>query len=55
MYELAIHEDIQRKARESVNEVLRKHGNKLTYEAVNDMQFLEQCVNGKTDLKRHSV
>lgn len=47
MYELSVNEDIQAKARESVKDVLKKHGNKLTYESVNEMDYLEQCVNGK--------
>lgn len=52
MYELSINEDIQRKARESVMEVLKKHGNTMTYEAVNEMDYIEQCVN--ETLRRHS-
>jgi cytochrome P450 family 6 len=47
MYELSVNEDIQDKARESVKDALEKHGNKLTYESVNEMDYLEQCVNGK--------
>lgn len=52
MYELSINTDIQRKARDSVKGVLKKHGNKLTYEAVNEMQYLEQCVNGELCILR---
>lgn len=52
MYELSINEDIQRKARESVREVLKKHGNEMTYEAVNEMDYIEQCVNEA--LRKHS-
>ncbi|KAG4072089.1 hypothetical protein HA402_015588 [Bradysia odoriphaga] len=52
MYELSINEDIQRKARESVIKVLEKHGNEYTYEAVNDMEYVEQCIN--ETLRLHS-
>lgn len=52
MYELSINEEIQRKARESVKEVLKRHGNNLTYEAVNEMNYVEQCVN--ETLRKHS-
>lgn len=45
MYELAIEEHIQKKVRESVQKVLKKHENKLTYESVSEMDYLEQCVN----------
>jgi len=49
MYELSINQEIQKKARESVEKAIEAHGNKLTYESVNsDMHYLEQCVKGKT-------
>jgi len=52
MYELSINVDTQKKARESAKEVLKKHGNNFTYEAVNDMDYIEQCVN--ETLRKHS-
>lgn len=45
MYELSINQDIQKKARDSVQQVLKKHGNNLTYESINEMDYLEQCIN----------
>ncbi|CRL05227.1 CLUMA_CG018145, isoform A [Clunio marinus] len=45
MYELSINEEIQEKARQSVLEAIKKHGNELTYDAVADMDYLEQCVD----------
>lgn len=44
MYEFAINEEIQEKARKTVQQALDKHG-KLSYDAVADMHYLEQCVN----------
>lgn len=52
MYELSINEDIQRKARETAIKVLEKHGNAYTYESVNEMDYIEQCIN--ETLRRHS-
>ena len=49
IYELAQHPEIQQKARESVIKVLEKHDGKFTYEAVADMQYVEQCVKGEVD------
>ncbi|XP_043473067.1 cytochrome P450 6k1-like [Leptopilina heterotoma] len=40
--ELAKHSEFQQKAREDVNAAIEKHG--LTYEAFNDMKYLEQCI-----------
>jgi cytochrome P450 family 6 len=47
IYELSQHEDIQKKARESIRKVLKEHDGEFTYEAVNEMQYVEQCVNGE--------
>lgn len=47
MFELSLDQKLQEKARESVKRVLEKHNNQITYESVNDMQYLEQCVNGE--------
>lgn len=45
MFEFSINEDIQEKARRSVRAALAKHGNQFTYDAVGDMNYLEQCVD----------
>lgn len=44
-YELSVNEEIQEKARQSVIDTLKKHNNEFTYEAINDMDYLEQCVS----------
>jgi hypothetical protein len=49
MYELAVNENFQKKARESVQRVLKKHGNILNYESVSEMDYLEQCINGNSN------
>lgn len=46
IYELSQHPDLLMKAQKDVEFSLAKHG-KLTYEAINDMQFLDLCVMGK--------
>lgn len=45
VFELSINEGIQQKARETVQNVLKKHGNNMNYEALNEMDYLEQCIN----------
>lgn len=47
IYELSLHEEVQIKARDSIKAALKKHGNKLTYAAVQEMQYLDQCINGR--------
>lgn len=46
IYELAQNQEIQEKLRQSIKDVLEKHDNKITYEAMQDMTYLEQCING---------
>ncbi|XP_043461775.1 cytochrome P450 6k1-like [Leptopilina heterotoma] len=40
--ELAKHPEFQQKAREDINAAIEKHG--LTYNAFNDMKYLDQCI-----------
>lgn len=47
LHELSSNQDIQNKVRESIQEVLARHDGKITYEALNEMTYLEQCINGK--------
>lgn len=46
MFELACHKDIQSKAREEIRSVLARHGGKLSYEAVQEMKYVGQIVDG---------
>ncbi|XP_050508500.1 cytochrome P450 6a8-like [Diabrotica virgifera virgifera] len=45
LYELAKNPDVQSKLRSEINRVLAKHDNKLTYDALMDMKYLEHCVD----------
>jgi cytochrome P450 family 6 len=49
IYAMAQRKDLQEKARESVKKVLEKYDGEFTYEAVNEMQYIEQCINGEDD------
>ncbi|KAJ8953113.1 hypothetical protein NQ318_013457 [Aromia moschata] len=44
-YELATNPEIQTKVREEINTVLQRYDNKLTYEAINDMNYLEKVLS----------
>ncbi|KXJ81549.1 probable cytochrome P450 6a14 [Aedes albopictus] len=44
LYELAQRADLQNKARKCVLDAIKKHGS-LTYEAMQDMQYIDQCIN----------
>jgi cytochrome P450 family 6 len=46
LYELAMNQDIQEKARQSIQKVLEKHGGNLTYDAITEMTYITQCING---------
>lgn len=53
LFELSINEEIQEKARQSVQEVYSKHKNSLTFESVNELIYLEQCVS--ETLRKYSI
>ncbi|XP_058816025.1 uncharacterized protein LOC131679332 [Topomyia yanbarensis] len=44
LYELSLNEHVQDKARQCVRNAIAKHGG-LNYEAVTDMDYIEQCIN----------
>jgi len=45
LFELAQNPELQEKARKNVEAVLVKYDNKITYEALQEMTYLEQCIN----------
>lgn len=47
MYALAKHPDIQQKAYEEIINVLEKHNEKMTYDSIADMKYVDQCLDGK--------
>ncbi|KAL3283522.1 hypothetical protein HHI36_006661 [Cryptolaemus montrouzieri] len=44
LYELCLNSKIQKKLKENIRETLRKHDNKLTYNAVAEMDYLDSVV-----------
>lgn len=48
-YELSRHPDIQKKVRQEVNEVLKRHDGQITYEAIQDMKLLRCVIDGKSE------
>jgi cytochrome P450 family 6 len=45
LYELSKHQELQDKIRDEVNAVLAKHGGKISYEAIQDMKYMDQVIN----------
>ena len=48
LYELSLHQDIQDRLREEIDVVLQKHDGKLTYEGIQEMEYLDKVVSGRT-------
>ncbi|XP_023712683.1 probable cytochrome P450 6a14 [Cryptotermes secundus] len=44
LYELSLHQDIQERLREEIDIVLKKHEGKITYEAIQEMEYLDKVV-----------
>lgn len=47
IYELSLNEDLQIKARESIHNVLKEFDGKFCYEAIQKMDYIEQCIFGE--------
>jgi cytochrome P450 family 6 len=47
LYELALNPHIQECVQKEIDAVLKKHGNKITYEAIQEMEYLDKTVSGK--------
>lgn len=47
LYYLAKHQHYQDKAREEIQTVLKKYNNEITYEAIQDLKYVQQCIDGK--------
>jgi len=47
LYELSLHQDIQDRVRKEIDVVLQKHEGKLTYEGIQEMEYLDKVVSGK--------
>ncbi len=45
LYELARNEDVQNRVQKEIDEVLAQHKGEVTFEAINEMKLLEQCVD----------
>ncbi|KAK5639986.1 hypothetical protein RI129_010797 [Pyrocoelia pectoralis] len=44
LHELALNQEIQNKAREEINIILENHNGKITYEAIKEMEYLNNCL-----------
>lgn len=52
LYELALHPLVQDKLRREVDEVVERHGGHITYQALQEMSYMEQVLNGESKLIR---
>lgn len=46
LYELAKNPNIQKKVQQEIDEVKQKYNGQLCYDAVNEMKYLEMCIDG---------
>lgn len=56
LYEIAKNADIQQKVHEEIDEVLAKYNGQLTYDAINELKYLDCCIDGMLiNLISHSI
>lgn len=46
LFELAKNPDVQRKVQAEIDQVLARHNNVVTYDAVAEMTYFEACIDG---------
>ena len=51
LYELAINPDIQEVLRNEIDTVLEKHDGNISYEAIQEMTYLDKVVAGKLNVE----
>ncbi|XP_034938078.1 cytochrome P450 6j1-like [Chelonus insularis] len=44
VFELAVHADVQEKLRQEIKQVLEKHENKITYETIQEMKYMDLVI-----------
>lgn len=49
LYELATHPDIQENVREELLRVLKKHDNKISYDLLKELEYMQQVIEGNTN------
>ena len=47
LYELALNPDIQNRLRNEIDTVLKKYGDSVTYEGIQEMKYLDKIISGK--------
>lgn len=47
MYEMSKNPATQKKAQQEIDQVLARYNGKLTYESINEMKYVENCLDGK--------
>ena len=55
LYELSLHQDIQERLRQEIDVVLQKHDDKLTYEGIQEMEYLDKVVSGKAQTVKNII
>lgn len=47
LYELAKNQEVQEKLRQEIEDKLAEHGGQLSYQALQDMKYMDQVVDGQ--------
>jgi cytochrome P450 family 6 len=55
LYSLALNPDVQTKVREEVDSVLKKHGGALTFDALQEMTYLDMALSGKSAIQSSQI
>lgn len=49
LHELAKNQELQRRAHQEIDEIMKKYNDEITYDSMVELKFLESCIDGKID------
>lgn len=55
LYELSIHPELQNRVREELIRVLKKYNDKMCYDSIGELEFMQQVIDGNYIFKYFSL
>lgn len=54
LFEMCLNPEIQEKVRDELFRVLKKYNNKISYDSIKELDYMQQVIDGKYIIKRNN-